>query len=307
MPPAEKEILLKKLLDAEQLATGGVFKRLSNNPAKYLMAVGFHRLAYPHLRKGINITAKTFFGAFMNIRLPAATDIFLTGAKSHPSEIRLARFMIQRLREGDCFLDAGAHYGFFSLLAARLTGPSGVALAVEAAAPTFNLLKFNAAPYGEQIITEPFALSDRAGEIIFYEFPLLYSEYNTTDPEQFKAEPWFTGHPPRAVATPATTIDLLLKKRRLQPAFIKMDLEGGEFAALQGGVNFLTSGSPVVVIEYLVESRRNSPHRQAADLLHSLGFFAYVIDAQGKAILCADIEENLTRQKLTSDNIVFIK
>jgi FkbM family methyltransferase len=42
------------------------------------------------------------------------------------------RFMLERLRPGDCFLDAGANIGFYSLLASRAVGEHGRVVAIEA-------------------------------------------------------------------------------------------------------------------------------------------------------------------------------
>ena len=49
--------------------------------------------------------------------------------------------LIVELREGDCFVDAGAHVGFFTLLGARLVGGAGRVLAVEPLRRNGEILK----------------------------------------------------------------------------------------------------------------------------------------------------------------------
>lgn len=76
----------------------------------------------------------------MNIALPASTDIYLTGGKSHDSEIRLAKFLIKNLNQGDNFVDIGAHYGYFTLLGAHLVGKGGRVF-FEPGKSTYSLLE----------------------------------------------------------------------------------------------------------------------------------------------------------------------
>src|SRR5690606_22546374 len=92
-------------LDAVQnIARGSKLQRLRSNPAKYIYSVFFIKLLYKITKKEKIVSTPLFFNRPMTIALPASTDIYLTGGKSHDSEIRLARFMIQTLKPGDHFL-----------------------------------------------------------------------------------------------------------------------------------------------------------------------------------------------------------
>ncbi|MEL6392762.1 MAG: FkbM family methyltransferase, partial [Bacteroidota bacterium] len=112
-----KKRLLKNLLTVENLASSSKIKRMMNNPVKYLNAILFRELTYKSNKKPRLVRTTTFFGRPMSVLLPSSTDIYLTGGKSHSSEIRLARFIIKHLNEGDFFVDVGAHYGYFTQLA----------------------------------------------------------------------------------------------------------------------------------------------------------------------------------------------
>src|SRR5690606_3346806 len=88
----------RQLQKVEKLAKGGKITRLLHNPARYCYAMWLSKLLYPRTRKGSLKRALLFFGGEMQVLLPAATDIYLTGGKTHSSEIRLAKFMIANLK-----------------------------------------------------------------------------------------------------------------------------------------------------------------------------------------------------------------
>lgn len=242
----------------------------------------------------------------MQIALPAATDIYLTGGKSHPSEINLAKFLILNLSEGDCFLDIGAHFGYFTLLSSHIVGEKGKVIAFEPAGKSFQLLKENTHRLKNTTAFRQ-AVTDTNGNIVFYEFPNLYSEYNSYDIKQFENENWFQEARPQKVEVAATTIDSLLKDQLLHPQIIKIDVEGGEFKTISGGLHYLTNHSPQVVMEYLPPERNNDSHQKALHLLKGIGYLPYVILDNGTLQVLEDVDKYLISKKLDSENIVFKK
>ena len=242
----------------------------------------------------------------MDIRLPAATDIYLTGGKTHPSEIRLARFLIRHLKQGDHFLDIGAHYGYFSLLARQLVGEQGTVFAFEASPTTFSLLHKNVATH-QNITVLNIAIADKTEEISFFEFPSLYSEYNSMELEQFKQEAWFQKYPPKKVTVPAVDLSSFLRKNKYHPSLIKIDVEGAEFKVIQGAEKYLAQNKPSLILEYLSPQRDNTTHQQAVNLLVQLGFNPFIINQEGTLERVADLDRYLRKKKLDSDNIVFQK
>ena len=138
-----KEQLLQRLDRVDRIAKASKWQRLLYHPWRYLWASYINWVQYPRHKRSVAVLASTFFGSRMEVRLPAGTDIYLTGGKSHDSEIRLARLMIRQLQPGDTFWDIGAHYGFFSLLATRLVGEAGKVVSFEAAPSTYTVLAQN--------------------------------------------------------------------------------------------------------------------------------------------------------------------
>jgi FkbM family methyltransferase len=298
--------LMQQLDKVEKLACASRINRLLHNPYKYITAIFFKEFVYPRKKQEKIDTADLFYGKKMKIGLPASTDIYLNGGKSHDSEIRLARFIILNLGAGGHFLDIGAHYGYFTLLAAEIAGGEGKVVAFEPAGMSYDLLKENTGHLAH-VTALPKAVSHNTDSLVFYEFPNLYSEYNSTDVSQFEKEDWFQRFPPRRVEVPATTIDEVTTGHNFVPGIIKIDVEGAEFSVIRGGVQFLRLHAPFIVMEYLEPKRHNEEHKKAFDLMIELGYRSYLIRKDGTLMPVTDIDTYLTEQKLESDNIVFQK
>jgi FkbM family methyltransferase len=299
-------LLLEKFKQVERLATKSKVGRLLHNPFKYMYAIVLKDFLYPRNKKEQTATTTIFTGKKMNILLPSATDIYLTGGKSHDSERRLTRFLIQTLQPGNNVLDIGAHYGFFSLVCSELIGSDGRLLAVEPATSSVTILKKNCAPF-DNITVIPKAIAEKTTELFFHEFPNLYSEYNAIDADQFKNEEWYREFEPVKTRVEATSVNDLTKELNFIPQLIKIDVEGAELKVIQGGYDFFALHNPTLAMEYLSESRGNVQHREAVNLLKELQYKTYIIDQQGLLKPIDDIEHYLEENKLESDNIILKK
>jgi FkbM family methyltransferase len=289
----------------EALASGSKMGRLWARPGRYIWAWLYRKVLYPR-RGEQRVQVKTFFDEEMEIALPSSTDIYLTGGKSHNSEIRLARFFVHQLKEGGTVLDVGAHYGYFSLLAAHCDGERGRVVAFEAAPRTFQTLQKNLAPRPNCKALHR-AVSDREETLEFYEFPNLYSEYNAMDIEQYEGESWYAAHPPQAVKVNSVLLDAFLEGEGFRPELIKIDVEGAEERVLLGAKEFLNNNSPHVVMEYVCDQRGNAAHQRAEEWLREWGFAPHILSKKGRPEACADVRGYLRETGLESDNIVFIR
>lgn len=298
-------LLLDKIQQVEKLAFTSKLNRFLNKPTRYVFSIIFRDFWYKRNKKEISRSCKTFFDAEMEILLPSSTDIYLTGGKSHQSELNLAKFLIKHLRPNDVFLDVGAHYGYFSLLASRLVEDNGRVISFEAAPSSFSILNKNVANT-HNIQPHHLAVSDANSTITFYEFPNLYSEYNTISPQQFQQEKWFKEYAPKEINISCIQLDNFLGEEMI-PDMIKIDVEGAEYKVLKGSSGLLKEFSPVIIMEYLSNARGNLAHVEAHNLLTSLGYHANIIDNTGNIHPISSVENYLNRNKLDSDNIVFTK
>lgn len=300
------QTLINKLKLVEKLASRGKVGRLLNQPFKYILSVGYRKILYPVIKNGISVKATTFFDKEMQLILPAATDIYLTGGKSDPSEIRLAKFIIRHLKEGACFFDVGAHFGYYSLLAAKMVGDSGTVVSFEPSKRNYVVLQQNADSQ-KNIQLFNVAVSDVKSEMLFYEFPALYSEYNTIAVHQFQEEAWFTKYKPQTHTVPAIVLGQLIHDKGFHPSMIKIDVEGGEYGVIKGLVNYLSANNCFVAMEYLLREGKNDPHKKAAELLIQMGFSAFVITEDGALDQLNDIDVYIASLQGDSENIVFKK
>ena len=300
---ADRQALHDGLAEVERLARASRLGRLAARPAPYLLALGHRVVAYRLGRRPLRARARTFYGADLAVDLPAGTDIYLTGGKSHDSEIRLARYLLRAVPAGGTVLDVGAHYGYFALLAAELVGPEGRVEALEAAPGTFAILRDNASAK-PQLTVHALAAAAEPGQLTFSEFDALHSEYNALAIAHAAAAGWAAGTPPTAVTVAATSLDDLARERGLRPDLVKVDVEGAEDAVLAGAGELLRRVRPTVVLELLPATGADGPHARAARLLAAAGYRPRRIAASGHLEAIEDAVAYVAAVG-ESDNVVF--
>lgn len=299
-----KENLIIHLRSVVEVTNLSKLGRLTRNPFKYFYALYTRFVYYPLTKKGKLTSTQTFFGDRINLLLPAGTDIYLTGGKAHDSELRLALFLINRLKCEDIFIDVGAHFGFFSLLAAQIVGNKGQVFSFEGGKETYNLLHQNVKTKANiQSINK--VVSNTQGEVFFYQFPSAYSEYNSLDIDQYENTDWIKDNPPQILTMQSVRLSSELEN--LSANIIKIDVEGGEMEVLKGLEEYLEIYNPVIIMEYLSSDRNNQSHILAVQFLIDKRYQPYYIDNYGSPLNCVDIERYMVSRKLDSDNIVFIR
>jgi FkbM family methyltransferase len=301
-----KNELLSELDRVERFANQSRFQRLLTTPRKYLFGLLYKNLFYRMHSSGKRIDTCTFFRRPIQLVLPGAMDIYLCGGKTHASEIRLARFLIHHLCDDDTFLDIGAHIGYFSLLASEIV-TNGQVVAVEASPTTFSLLTHNISP-AANIKAMNLALADDNGTIDFLEFPVLYAEFNTQEKEQYKQEEWFKKVKPQIVNTEAMNGSDFISMHELNPAMIKIDVEGAEEKVIRGLLDFLNSTVAYVVMEFANRNRGNANHKMAEQHLCSVGYSPHFINNEGELeTILGSTDDYISASGMESDNIVYLK
>jgi FkbM family methyltransferase len=297
---------LAALASVERIATANKLWRMLNHPFKYFFAIAYRELIYPFSKKEMIVKTNLFNGSPITIALPASTDIYLTGGKSHDSEIRLAKFLIQNLLPDSTFVDIGAHYGYFSLIASNIV-KEGMVYSFEPSSKTFSILQSNLSGLKNAVVLNK-AVSDKSGHVVFYEFDNLHSEYNSTQVAQFENQNWFKELKPQTHEIDSVSLANFCKENSVIPHIIKIDVEGFENAVIKGGEELWATlnKKPIVVMEYLEQSRSNSPHKEALELLSKWGYSSNIIDKNGKLIPEKNIDAYLQKSSLDSDNIVFV-
>jgi FkbM family methyltransferase len=129
------------------------------------------------------------------------------------------------VRPGMTVLDVGANIGYHAVLASRLVGPQGRVLAFEPEPGNLALLRKNLAANGcANVEVFPCAVGAAAGTIELHLSAANMGSHSTA------YAPDAAG---RTVTVPLVRLDDAVKPG-LEPDVVKMDIEGGEAAALDG-------------------------------------------------------------------------
>lgn len=133
--------------------------------------------------------------------------------------------MRQLIMPGMHAIDIGAQIGYHTLLLSQLVGDDGRVLAIEAAPDNFSLLEHNIQHNGiANVTTVNVAVADRPNQLGL-----------AIDPSNLGVHHVVMSTPGTdTIAVPAETVDSVANRERLRPQFVKMDIEGGEVAALHG-------------------------------------------------------------------------
>src|SRR5687768_14536141 len=149
----------------------------------------------------------------------------------------------RHLAPGAVVYDVGANVGFFSLLAARLVGPSGHVYAFEPAPANAATVRANAAVNGLDRVTvlevAVGAAPGRAALSVPADASWAFLERYAPD-----------RRPPETVDVEVAALDGLVDDGALPPPqLVKVDVEGGELDVIAGMSRTLRRHRPVLVCE----------------------------------------------------------
>lgn len=170
------------------------------------------------------------------------------------------------LSPGKVFVDVGANYGVYALVASKLVGETGKVLAFEPTTRSFAILRQNIELNGSlNVDAFQVALTDTRGK--------AWLNYGWDPVGNWLGAKPLEKKPGEEVQ--AESLDQLLEENGVGHVdVIKIDVEGAEELVLRGAGRCLTTHSPVVVFEFNPGCARRlglSPWG-ARDLLESLGY-----------------------------------
>jgi FkbM family methyltransferase len=180
-------------------------------------------------------------------------------------------FLKAYLRPGDLFVDVGANIGLFSLIAARLVGPSGKVYAFEPTGRIFERLANNVRLNGfNEISCFRLALSDQIGQ------QSLFISEDGFDAWNSFAHP-IAGQSFEHERVDCETWDHFALKHSVlgRVAMMKLDVEGWENRVLSGAKETLSrEDAPLLQIEF-TDAAAASAGSSCKDLYHILEDFGY--------------------------------
>jgi FkbM family methyltransferase len=197
---------------------------------------------------GAEIGVRLFTDQGLKVVLPevVATNLYRFGLW----EYELTRVLLTRLHSGMVFVDVGAQYGYFSLLASYLVGHDGRVFAFEPTRRTFNLLRQNVA-HEANVEVENVAVDNVRGTVRLLDFGPRLSLLNTVRGQAKLPDSMRLPADLRPIEhqVPALPLDEYFGPRGLRLDFVKIDAEAADHQVLEGMQGILGQQSPMVSIE----------------------------------------------------------
>lgn len=151
-----------------------------------------------------------------------------------------------KIKEGNVVLDMGAHIGYYTLIAARIVGDRGMVYAFEPDIDNFNTLQKNIEINGyKNVKLIQGAVSNKTGKAKLY-----LSEDNKGDHRIYDS------HDNRNfIEIETIRLDDYFKNNTSKIDFIKMDIQGAEWAAIQGMPDLLKKNEGIKIITEFLACR----------------------------------------------------
>lgn len=228
------------------------------------------------------------------------TKTWFVDGDFEPGMISVMRHLV---KPGMTCFDLGANAGYYTLFLAKAVGNTGTVYAFEPTRETHeslvNNLELNRAG---NVLAENRAIGDYCGEIAFHEGPRGYDVYNTVGTLLPSLGPVATRFTTRKVAI--TTLDQYCLDRHIQKVdFIKLDIEGGEMAALRGAERVIANNPSLSMVLEVSPDLAQACGHSAEEILNWLAersFRLYLLSPTGKLGVITDISS-------ISGNVVAIR
>jgi FkbM family methyltransferase len=175
----------------------------------------------------VSLAARTVFGERMTVVFPESVPCKILCYGGVEEEVTF--FLLKCLRPGMTFIDVGAHFGYFTLLASKLVEVEGQAHSFEPCGSSFKILEGNVAEK-PNIRIQRQGLWSGPASLSFFDYGPKYSPHNGF----FALRDLQAREISRVLCA---TLDNYCAQFGVAPDFIKINInaELSEFHILQGG------------------------------------------------------------------------
>ena len=190
-------------------------------------------------------------------------------------ENHCAQWLSSHIHYGDTVLDIGAAFGVISFPLAKAVGKKGHIYAFEPAKNTQDILqKILNLNHLSNITLVPQAISEQSGVAEFIEYSQENDSSWASDTSTLASDDNIDEHKNfMTYEVSVITLDEYVTENALEPAAIKMDIEGFEFYALQGGKQTLEKYLPYLCIDIHADVKTGkSSLVEIEPFLQSLGY-----------------------------------
>lgn len=287
MTSEQKQSIIKTIVQREKLRPLRRWRRLLFDPVR---AIPYYFLAALSRIKPYKISFKTLWGTKMSGFLPESNTFYYYGF----CEANVTSFLLRFLKNGDTFIDVGAHIGFYSVLASELVLNKGSVYSFEPTLWTYKLLLANTANLAN-VYTINAGVSDANGETSFADYGHGYGAYNSAS-----ADGTILKFKPKQTTIKTAQLDKFCKENNIHPDFIKLDAEGLEYKILAGMKEILHSDRPFITLEMANDEKWSNNYDNSSAILFSNRYVSYEMTGDGYIKKCE------IKPSYTYANILFI-
>jgi FkbM family methyltransferase len=199
-------------------------------------------------------------------------NILIHGDYDHP----LHQLIEARVKPGIIALDVGANLGEITLHLARRVGPGGKVFAFEPFPAAFERLRAHVERnHAGNVTPVQLALSDHQGEA-----PMAVPDVAADNQGLGSIMNLAAWESVGRVNVPLATLDAFVARESIPKIdFIKLDIQGAEYAFLQGGARTLAAHRPEIVTEVSPAdlAAAGSTSRDFLELVESMGYAIHLI------------------------------
>jgi FkbM family methyltransferase len=219
-------------------------------------------------------------------------DIFWRGWRRWEKET--APVIVENIRNSRCFIDVGANSGIYTIVGC-ITNPNVRVVAIEPVPDVCGALKNNVAQnqFSSRVTALNIALGDSNKTVSFHqaENPAMSS----------LATEGYQGQRGKVIQVECRTLDSVVEELKLEPDFLKIDVEGFEDIVLSGASMVLSKFRPRIVLEANI----GDPGNRMTEILTRHGYGFQILTENGperrseiipdvayKDWLCLPVESN---------------
>ena len=185
-------------------------------------------------------------------------------------------FIKNSLKPGDIAFDVGAHKGAYLNVMRKCVGKQGTIVGFEPQLILFEYLSsVKKTLHWSNARIEHLALSDKEGKLKLY-IPANKIR-QASSPGATLLSSKSQQDTDRIEEVDAETLDHYIERHQLKPVFLKIDVEGNELRVLEGGIEYLRTARPKILVE--IEAR----HVGKEKVMDTFEFFKN-LDYSGKFI-----------------------
>jgi FkbM family methyltransferase len=244
------------------------------------------------------VNGTTFFRKKMTLCLPEVVsfEIYRKGY----FEAELSRLLISCLDREQVFVDIGAHFGFFTLLASELVGNSGEIHTFEPTPSTFKILEQNVGNL-KQVRINHLAVFSSITKLSMNDFGFYLSAYNSFGTIKMNLDyAKRIGVKNNGFEANTCTLDNYFSNQVRRPNFIKIDAESAELEILKGMVNILSKDRPLVTLE-VGDVNDSTPSKTCVEFMREFDYSPFELDADTNML-----KAHIAKDTYGWDNLLFV-